>query len=76
MTIQNIIMRIFGVGPFFKRKNKLYGKKIKIYHVGSIFYNDSYFDIRSTPAPSYRVKDSGHSAKSAGDRLQLNMHEP
>ena len=38
---------------------------------GSIFCADSYFGIRSTP-----VKDPGHSAKSAGGRLQLNTHTP
>ena len=38
---------------------------------GSTFCADSYFGIRSTP-----VKDPGHSAKSAGGRLQLNTHTP
>ena len=43
----------------------------------STFYADSYFGIRSTPVlPQYHVKDPGHSAKSAGGRLQLNTHTP
>ena len=42
---------------------------------GSTFCADSYFGIRSTPVlPQYHVQDPGHSAKSAGDRLQLNTH--
>ena len=33
--------------------------------------------IRSTPVlPQQHVKDPDHSAKSAGGRLQLNMHAP
>ena len=40
---------------------------------GSAFCVDSYFGIRSTPVLQH-VKDPGHSAKSAGDRLQLNTH--
>ena len=44
---------------------------------GSTFYADSYFGIRSTPVlPQQHVKDPGHSAKSAGGRLQLNTHTP
>ena len=44
---------------------------------GSTFCADSYFGIRSTPVlPQQHVKDPGHSAKSAGDRLQLNTHTP
>ena len=36
---------------------------------------DPYFGIRSTPVlPQQHVKDLGHSAKSAGGRLQLNIH--
>ena len=36
---------------------------------------DFYFGIRSTPVlPQQHVKDPGHSARSAGDRLQLNTH--
>ena len=45
---------------------------------GSTFCADSYFGIRSTP-PCYHskhVKNPGHSAKSAGGRLQLNTHTP
>ena len=38
---------------------------------GSTFCADSYFGIRSTT-----LKDPGRSAKSAGGRLQLNMHTP
>ena len=42
-----------------------------------IFCADSYFGICSTPMlPQQHVKDPGHSAKSAGGRLQLNMHTP
>ena len=42
---------------------------------GSTFRADSYFSIRSTPVlPQSHIKDPGHSAKSAGGRLQLNMH--
>ena len=42
---------------------------------GSTFCADSYFGIRSTPVlPQWHVKDSGHSAKSADGRLQLNTH--
>ena len=44
---------------------------------GSTFCADSYFGICSTPVlPQYHVKDPGHSAKSAGGRLQLNTHAP
>ena len=44
---------------------------------GSTFCADSYFGIRSTPMlPQWHVKDPGHSAKSAGGSLQLNMHTP
>ena len=44
---------------------------------GSTFCADSYFGIRSTPVlPQKHVKDPGHSAKSAGGRLQLNTHTP
>ena len=44
---------------------------------GSTFCADSYFGIRSTPVlPQLRVKDPGHSAKSASGRLQLNTHTP
>ena len=44
---------------------------------GSTFCADSYFGIRSTPVlPQQHVKDPGHSAKSAGGRLQLNTHTP
>ena len=44
---------------------------------GSTFCADSYFGIRSTPVlQQQHVKDPGHSAKSAGDRLQLNTHTP
>ena len=35
------------------------------------------FGVRSTPVlPQWHVKDPGHSAKSAGDRLHLNTHTP
>ena len=35
------------------------------------------FGVRSTPVlPQWRVKDPGHPAKSAGDRLHLNMNTP
>ena len=35
---------------------------------------DSYFGIRSTPVlPQQHLKDPGHSAKSTGGRLQLNI---
>ena len=41
----------------------------------STFCADSYFGTRTTPMlPQQHVKDPGHSAKSAGGRLQLNMH--
>ena len=44
---------------------------------GSTFCADSYFGIRSTPVlPQEHVKNPGHSAKSAGGRLQLNTHTP
>ena len=44
---------------------------------GSIFCVDSYFDIRSMPVlPQKHVKDTSHSAKSAGGRLQLNTPTP
>ena len=44
---------------------------------GSTFCADSYFSIRSTPVlPQKHIKDPGHSAKSAGGRLQLNTHTP
>ena len=35
------------------------------------------FSVRSTPMSlQWQIKDSGHSAKSAGGRLHLNMHTP
>ena len=35
------------------------------------------FGVRSTPVlPQWHIKDPGHSAKSAGGRLHLNMHTP
>ena len=35
------------------------------------------FSVRSTPVlPQWHVKDPGHSVKSAGGRLHLNMHTP
>ena len=44
---------------------------------GSTFCADTYFGICSTPVlPQEHVKDPGHSAKSAGSRLQLNTHTP
>ena len=43
----------------------------------STFCADSYFGIYFTPMlPQSYVKDPGHSAKSAGGRLQLNTHAP
>ena len=43
----------------------------------STFCADSYFGIRSTPVlPQQHLKDPGHSAKSAGGRLQLNTCTP
>ena len=45
--------------------------------LGSTFCADSYFRIHSTPVlPQQHIKDLGHSAKSAGGRLQLNTHTP
>ena len=36
-----------------------------------------FFGVRSTPVlPQWYIKDPGHSAKSAGGRLHLNMHTP
>ena len=36
-----------------------------------------FFSVRSAPVlPQWHVKDSGHSAKSAGGRLHLNTHSP
>ena len=44
---------------------------------GSTICADSYFGIHSTPVlPQKHLKDPSHSAKSAGGRLQLNMHTP
>ena len=44
---------------------------------GSTFCTDSYFGIRSTPVlPQWPEKDPGHSAISAGGRLQLNSTHP
>ena len=44
---------------------------------GSTFCADSYFGICSTPVlPQQHIKDPGHSARSAGGRLQLNTHAP
>ena len=35
------------------------------------------FGVCSTPVlPQWHIKDPGHSAKSAGGRLQLNTHAP
>ena len=37
----------------------------------------SLFGVYSTPMlPQWHIKDPSHSAKSAGDRLHLNMHTP
>ena len=44
---------------------------------GSTVHANSYFSTHSTLVlPQERVKDPGHSAKSAGGRLQLNTHTP
>ena len=45
---------------------------------GLTFCADSYFGIRSTPVSVTAVarKRFGHSAKSAGGRLQVNTHTP
>ena len=41
------------------------------------FCADSYFSTRSTPVLlQQNVKDPGHSARSAGGRLQLSTHAP
>ena len=40
----------------------------------STFCADSYVSIRSIPVLPH-VKDSGHSVKDAGGRLQLNTHD-
>ena len=43
----------------------------------STFCADSYLSIRSTPVlPQGHLKDPGHSARSAGGRLQVNTHAP
>ena len=45
--------------------------------LASTFCAHSYFGIRSIPVlTKQQVTDSGHSAKSAGGRLQLNTHAP
>ena len=44
---------------------------------GLTFCADSYFGICSTPMlPQLYIKGPGHSAKSAGGRLQLNTQTP
>ena len=43
---------------------------------GSTFCSDSYFGILPPPCYHKHVKNPGHSAKSAGGRLQLNTHTP
>ena len=44
---------------------------------GSTFCADSYFSVCSTPVLlQQHVKDPGHSAKSAGGRLQINTPAP
>ena len=44
---------------------------------GSTFCADSYFSIHSTSVLlQQHVKGPGHSAKSAGSRLQLNIQAP
>ena len=49
----------------------------ELFSPGSTLCADSYFVIRSTPVLlQLHVKDPGHSAKSAGGRLQLNTHTP
>ena len=51
------------------------GAAVKFSSPGSTFCANSYFGIHSTPVlPQQHVKDPGHSAKSAGGSLQLNMH--
>ena len=48
-------------------------------YLWSTFCADSYFSIHSTSMllqKHIKQKDPGHSAKSAGGRLQLNMHTP
>ena len=48
-----------------------------VFSPGSTFCTDSYFGIRSTPVlPQWPEKDPGHSAISAGGRLQLNSTHP
>ena len=49
----------------------------ELFSPGSAFCTDSYFGIRSTPVlPQWPEKDPGHSAISAGGRLQLNSMHP
>ena len=56
----------------FKKKKK---KKKSLQ--GQLYVLKFYFGIRSTPVlPQQQVQDPGHSAKSAGGRLQLNTHAP
>ena len=44
---------------------------------GSTLRAESHSGTCSTPLlPQQQVKNPGHSAKSAGGRLQLNMHAP
>ena len=50
-------------------------KRIFFSRVNSVCW--LFFGERSTPVlPQWHIKDPGHSAKSAGGRLHLNMHTP
>ena len=59
------------------RVRALVGAAGELSSLGSASCADPYFSIRFTHVlPQKHVKYLGHSAKSAGGRLQLNMHEP
>ena len=48
-----------------------------IFSIGSWDSSSGYIlSVGSQVLPQWHIKDPGHSAKSAGDRLHLNMHTP
>ena len=66
-----------GDGPVMERSpvRVPLGAAGEVSSPGSAFYADSNLGIRSTPLlPEQHIKDPGHSAKSAGGRLQLNTY--
>ena len=63
------------MNPRKSEASRYYGRRIFFSRVNFVCW--LLFGVRSTPVlPQWYVKDPGHSAKSAGGRLQLNMNIP